>query len=128
MRHTLPKSYILRGYQTFSRIISNGASIQGTHLTSYIVSRESDHPRAMIGFTVSKKRTPLAVERNRIKRLMREAVRKHFSTVISEAKNKKVAVEIVVSYKGEKQKTQTLNVHDLEPEWMEHQQHLIEKL
>lgn len=128
MRHTLPKSYILRGYQTFSRIISSGTSIQGAYLTSYVISRQSDHPGAMIGFTVSKKRTPLAVERNRIKRLMRETVRKHFSTIISEAKSKKVAVEIVVSYKGEKEKTPALTVHDLEPEWIQHQQQVMEKL
>lgn len=128
MRHTLPKSYILRGYQTFSRIISNGAIIQGTYLTSYVVSRPSDHPSAMIGFTVSKKRTPLAVQRNRIKRLIKETVRKHFSAIISEAKSKKVSVEIVVSYKGEKQKLPTLKEHDLEPEWMQHQQQILEKL
>lgn len=72
---------------------------------------------------------PHAVDRNRMKRLMREAVRKHFSMIESEAQEKKLAVEIVVSYMGEKkQKAPALMLKDIEPEWVQLQRQMMEKL
>lgn len=58
---------------------------------------------------------------------MREAARKHFSTILSQALENKLAVEIVVSYTGEKkQKAQALMLKNIEPEWIQLQQRMME--
>ena len=129
MQYTLPKSNILRGYQSFSRIIGNGTSVQETLLTGYVSAQPNTKPDAVIGFTVSKKRTPLAVHRNRIKRLMREAVRKHFYEIRQTAQQKKLNVEIVISYRGNRNTDiERLSLHQIEPEWILIQQRILEML
>ena len=129
MQYTLPKSNILRGYQSFSRIIGNGTSVQETLLTGYVSAHPDSKPDATIGFTVSKKKAPLAVHRNRIKRLMREAVRKHFFEILQTAKQKELTVEIVVSYRGSRNTDiKRLSLHQIEPEWILIQQRILEML
>lgn len=57
---------------------------------------------------------------------MREAVRRHFVTIKQLAAAKKLAVEIVVLYKGEKNRSvMQLQLNDIEPEWMQLQQQLL---
>ncbi len=129
MQNTLLKSNILRGYQSFSRIIGKGASVQETLLTGYILTRPDNESAATIGFTVSKKKVSLAVHRNRIKRLMREAVRKHFYVIRQTAVWKKINVEIVVSYRGNRNTDiEHLSLHQIEPEWISIQQRILEML
>ena len=129
MQYTLPKSNILRGYQSFSRIIGKGTSVQQTLLTGYVSAHPGMKPDAVIGFTVSKKKTPLAVHRNRIKRLMREAVRRHFYQIREKAAQKKLNIEIVVSYRGNRNTdVRRLSLLQIEPEWMLIQQRILEML
>ena len=128
MRQTLPKSIILRGYQSFSNVITSGVSFQGTLLTGFVLTNTSER-NISVGFSVPKKRVSLAVNRNRIKRLIREAVRKHIGEVISAAKEKNIGVEIVVMFKREKQRDiKRLTLHDIEPVWIEIQQQILKTL
>ena len=77
MQHTLRKSEILRGYSAFSDILKNGESIHSSALQCYVKKkkREKNTPSVCAGFTVPRRDVPLAVERNKLKRFMREAFR-----------------------------------------------------
>ncbi|MHB1048667.1 MAG: ribonuclease P protein component [Bacteroidota bacterium] len=100
MQQTLPKSIILRGFQSFSRIISNGRSIHETLLSGYVAIRPDSTPGIHIGFTASKRRVPLAARRNKIKRLMKESARKTIHEIGAIAEKKSLCIEVVLSYKG----------------------------
>ena len=77
MQHSLRKSEILRGYSVFSEILKNGESAQSSALQCYFKKqkRERNISPVRIGFAVPRREVALAVERNRLKRLMREAFR-----------------------------------------------------
>jgi ribonuclease P protein component len=128
VRQTLPKSIILRGYQSFTKVITGGISFQGTLLTGFVLTDASD-PNIEIGFSVPKKRVPLAADRNRIRRLMRESVRKHRDGFFASIREKRVGALIVVMYKGEKHlQVKRLMLHDVEPAWLSIQQQILKAL
>ncbi len=127
MGQTLPKSTILRGYQTFNKVIHNGVCIPGTLLTCYVDRLEAAGRKekgvALIGFSVPKKKIPLAVNRNRVRRLMREAVRKNIFPLRQKIAENDRSVRIVLMFKGEKTTDiKKLTLHDIEPEWQQLQQ------
>ena len=127
MRQTLPKSTILRGYKKFSKVISEGVCISGTLIFCYVVKEKvseiQDSRNIIIGFSVPKKRVLLAVHRNRVKRLMREAVRKHLSLLRESISLKEISFQIVVMFKGNRSTDiDTLSLLDFEPEWIDLQQ------
>jgi ribonuclease P protein component len=118
VQQTLPKSIILRGYQSFSRIISNGKSIHGTLVSAYVLIRTDGPAGVQIGFTASKKRVRLAVLRNRLKRLMRESARKTIHEINEAALRKQIGIEVVLSYNGKSAAdVRRLALRDIEPEW-----------
>ena len=129
MQQTLPKSKILRGYQSFSRIIGKGIKVQEKLITGYVLTLSSNESKSAIGFTVSKKRVSLAVHRNRIKRLMRESVRKNFYEISQLAEFHKVAIEIVLSYSGKKETDyRRLKLQDIETDWLSIHQYILKML
>ncbi|MGC8774887.1 MAG: ribonuclease P protein component [Chlorobaculum sp.] len=77
--NALPKGEIVRGKSTISRLFNKGSRLKGgSLLLIYASSRPVDHAGqrpVRVLFTVGKKLAPRAVDRNRIKRLMREAYR-----------------------------------------------------
>ncbi len=77
MQHTLRKSEILRGYSVFSDILKNGESIHSSALQCYVLKKKREKNTAAVraGFAVPRRDIPLAVDRNRMKRFMREAFR-----------------------------------------------------
>jgi len=98
-------------------------------LTGYVSATQGEKAGAAIGFTVSKKKAALAAHRNRIKRLMREAVRKHFYQVRQLAAQKDLKIEIVVSYRGNRNTDVTrLTLHHIEPDWISIQRRILEML
>ena len=70
----LPPQYRLRRSKDFARVRRFGRSAGTSHVALYVLRTRS--PDLRIGFSVSK-RVGKAVKRNRVKRLMREAVRPH---------------------------------------------------
>jgi ribonuclease P protein component len=127
VRQTLPKSNILRGYQQFSNVIKTGVCLSERLLCCYVhvfnAAKEESRNIVSIGFSVPKKRVPLAVHRNKVRRLMREAVRKNFHEILFS--NKQYNVRIVVMFKGGAQHIDGhLSAGAIEEEWKKLQQQI----
>jgi len=71
---TLKKKEILRGYNSFSKIITTGKCIKSGNLSFYYVVEDLQSNFVEIGFAISKK-IKGSVKRNRIKRLLKEYYR-----------------------------------------------------
>jgi RNase P protein component len=85
----------------------------------------AEKPAVLFGFAVSKKLIPLAVRRNSIRRLMREAVRKHFAELKMVAEEKKLSVEIVISFRAEEKETAaTISQQEIESGWIQLQRQI----
>ncbi len=69
----LPKKNRLRKKKDFERVFKEGKNARGTVL--YFKILETKEPSSRIGFIVSKKISPKATERNKIRRRMKESVR-----------------------------------------------------
>lgn len=128
MRQTLPKSNILRGYQSFTTVITNGVSFKGTLLSAFVL-KDASKKNLLIGFSVPKKRVPLAANRNRIRRLIREAVRKNLNEAQTTAQRKNIGADIIVMFKGDKETDiRRLQLRDIEPEWVRIQEQILQTL
>jgi ribonuclease P protein component len=77
--NALPRREIVRGKTAISGLFSRGRRLKGGFLLMIVSFARQEHPSSRIPvralFTVGKKFVPRAVDRNRIKRLMREAYR-----------------------------------------------------
>ncbi|WP_352430778.1 ribonuclease P protein component [Pyrinomonas sp.] len=73
MRYTLPRSARLSSSADFRLVYSSGRRYDGQYLTAFV--RRNDLDRHRLGVTASRRAARRAVERNRLKRLLREAFR-----------------------------------------------------
>lgn len=73
-RYTLPKSKILRGRTHFGQLFSNEATVIYSRLVSLRFRVYNERADCKMAFIVPKKRGK-AVQRNRVKRLLKEAYR-----------------------------------------------------
>ena len=74
LRFTLPKSNILRGKRNFQKLFSEGKLIQSPKVTLRYTAYADTAAGFQVGF-IAPKRMGTAVQRNRCKRLLREAFR-----------------------------------------------------
>jgi len=120
VRNTLHKSEILRGYSVFSDILKNGRRAHGTllqcHFTIHPETRTT--PSVQVGFAVPHKSIALAVDRNRLKRLMREAFRKNKAPLYEAANKKNLQVELIVMFrKADALQVRQISHATIENEW-----------
>jgi ribonuclease P protein component len=88
----------LKGFGVFSQVIAKGSRVENKPLKAYIYKSGAEEFKVEIGVAVSRQiRT--AVERNRLKRLLREAIRKEIG-ILNRVNS---AYEIVVIYAGNRE-------------------------
>lgn len=90
IRRTLGKREIIRGYRSFSRIIATGQRITVEPIRAFFLVNPATQGILRAGFSVSKGAG--AVNRNRHKRLLREAFRTNKESLVADSK---LSVEVV---------------------------------
>jgi ribonuclease P protein component len=101
VRNTLPKSSILRGYQTFQSVFDTGTAFNSSPVGCYVlIGSESEQSPIQWGFSISKKRVPLAADRNRLRRLMRETVRTNAHALAAALAGQKKSAKIVLLFRA----------------------------
>lgn len=120
MRKTLPKSTILRGYNAFHAVYENGVRFNGALIYCFVILEEQTEFQSPVlwGFSVSKKRFPRAVDRNRLRRMLRECIRLHSEELIQSIVAKKKQAIIVFNFSSiEKTKLKKLMLQDVLKDW-----------
>ena len=69
------RSNRLNKAEDFTQVFQENIRVSDDCITLLVGQKDADHPR--LGFAVAKKQLKLAVDRNQIKRLIRESFRKH---------------------------------------------------
>jgi ribonuclease P protein component len=107
--NALSRGEIVRGKSTISRLFNQGARLKSGSLLMIYYSDSEPVDRVgrtsvKVLFTVGKKIVPRAVDRNRIKRLMREAYRLEKSTLsllpASEIRKEEARMLLAFLYRG----------------------------
>lgn len=70
----MQRRHRLRNRRDFRRVFKYGQSTANRHFVVYVMRKKEDTP-VRIGISISKKVAKLAVDRNRVKRLVKEIVR-----------------------------------------------------
>lgn len=85
--YVLRKNQILRGYNSYSKVLQNSVLLSTEYLKAFVNSENNDRvsidvtnsphftDNVKVGFIIAKKKIKKAVERNRIKRLLKESYR-----------------------------------------------------
>lgn len=102
---SLGKVEILRGHKTFSEILAKGTRFQGTYIRSYILPVDWEFNRGVrvrVGFGVNRQ-VKSAANRNRVRRLMREAYRLNKERLVRFARERQRYFSIVFLFKENKE-------------------------
>lgn len=101
MTRSLKKNEVLRGKKKFQRIFTKGHTFKGEHVSCKFFldpsSCESSIPYFKVGFVVTRK-VKRAVDRNRIKRLLREAYRLNKEIIFCHGDKLPPNIELVFVY------------------------------
>ncbi|MBI3189696.1 MAG: ribonuclease P protein component [Ignavibacteriales bacterium] len=102
MRFTLKKSEILRGKKNFEHLVRNSKKFEGTFLRCYVTLKPREgnqsNKQVVVAFSVNKKLLPKAVDRNRIRRLMRESYRLNKSILLLQNQESTKQIQILFVY------------------------------
>lgn len=102
MRLRLRKSEVIRGKGVFSGIILKGRRLRAGRIDcSYHITRHPDDgtPRIKVGFAIGRQ-IRRAVDRNRIRRLMREAYRTNKHLLEKEKPDLESGIDMILHFPG----------------------------
>lgn len=133
MRTTLRKDEVLRGYDVFSSVVKNGTKFRGGRIMCFAVTAPqpmgtgSSSPAAAgsaampvvrVGFAVARRRVPLAADRNRVKRLLREVYRTNREKLTAGAAAAAKHLDLVLMIpEAAGKESRRLKFSDLETDW-----------
>ncbi len=112
--HKLPKTCIIKSSREISSIFKSGKRINGINISVVYLLRP-DTQTARIAFTVSR-RVKRAVDRNRLKRLMRETFRLNNEKLNDTIREKETGVDLVLNY-GHDLAEKSLSLKDIEKDF-----------
>lgn len=121
VRKSLKKNEILRGDKWFQLIIREGKALRaGTMLCSYKVNpcgEPPSRPSIRAGFSVPRRITKKAIDRNRLKRLMRESYRLNKDIISEDVIKSDYSLDILFVFRGKSDSKQRyLKLEDVQPD------------
>ena len=104
-RFTLRKKEILRGRKVFQEIFTRGQRVNGIFLQGIVLveSQETSHAQqhVLVGFS-ARSTVKRSVDRNRVKRLMRESYRLNKHTFLSTIENSSAFIKLLFLFAPKK--------------------------
>jgi len=88
----------LRGYAAFDRVFNGGRKIGGALTVCVYLTERTEKAALHVGFAVSSKRFN-AVRRNRVRRLMREAVRSECAALCVALTQHSVSADLILIFR-----------------------------
>jgi ribonuclease P protein component len=100
--NTLGRSERLKSKKCISALFETGSSLSVHPIRLiYILKSSPDNSPVKIGFTVPKKKFKRAIDRNLLKRRMREAYRLNKLLLEDNSQNNQLCLEIMLIYQGQ---------------------------
>lgn len=104
VRYCLQKNEILRGEKQFQHVISEGTNFRaGSIKCHYMINSYNDinsRPVLRAGFSVPRRVSGKAVDRNRVKRIMREAYRVHKPALSEIVHRQRCTLDMIFVFRG----------------------------
>ncbi len=102
MERAIPKSHKLKSKKTLATLFETGRVLKSGSFILYFLKEDLDDFNFRIGFGASKRRMRKAVERNRSKRILKEAFFKEFNLQKEYFQDKKTKLALMLIYNSEK--------------------------
>ena len=127
MRNTLSKSEILRGRNAFAEIIRDGKLFADQSVACYVASQNREAaqkktlggPHIRVGFVAPKKNFPRAVERNKVKRMLREVYRINKGSLIQVTERENRYLRMVIVFRGKLSRPESVSLFGhIESQWL----------
>lgn len=97
-KYSFAKTERITSRDKIFRLFQSGKPIKAYPIYAKFIVVDTQEADSQILISVSKKKFKKAVDRNRIKRLIREAYRLNKEILISELQEKKIKIAIVISF------------------------------
>ncbi len=95
----LLKIEILRGHNAFKRVFTQGKTVDAPFIKAFVLCKKEDIPQLLVGFSVTRS-IRKAVERNFLKRRMREAYRHNKMQLYQLIESAEISLTIVFFWKA----------------------------
>ena len=102
MMNTLPRTEILKSKIRIEDLMKQGESFANHPIRIVYLIHEAEDVPVKVMFSVSKRRFKHAVDRNRVKRLMREAYRLNKQELLSVVEKEQVGMSVMLMFTGKR--------------------------